>query len=134
MVSLSLLSSASIVGAGEPCCGITNIAGRLVTANETATGKTFQFQVIDQALMKSLQVGQKVHADFTTMKVSVQPDRLEPCCSIVSAAGGPAGTTKLPGVKLPTIYGAEPLLQRRRQCRPQRPAGPADGRLSWQCH
>lgn len=108
MVSLPLLTSASIVQASEPCCAITNIAGSLVTANETASGKTFQFQVNDRAALKSLRVGQKVHADFTTMKVSVRPDGAEPCCAIVSAAGGPAGTAKLPAVKLPTIHGAEP--------------------------
>ena len=108
LVSLHLLGSAFITEAGEPCCGITNIEGKLITANETATGKTFQFQVTDQVLLKSLRVDQKVHADFTTMKVSVQPDGSEPCCAIVSAAGGPAGTAKLPTVKLPTIAGAQP--------------------------
>lgn len=43
----------------QPCCSITAIAkGGLVSAKDTATGKTFQFQVSDQALMKSLRVGQ----------------------------------------------------------------------------
>lgn len=80
--------------AAQPCCSITNIAGGLVTAKETATGKTFQFQVTDPALMKSLRVGQKVYADFGTQRVSV--DGVQPCCSITSAAGA----------QLPTIQGA----------------------------
>ena len=82
--------------AGEPCCAITNIAGGLVTAKETVTGKTFQFQVTDSALMKSLRVGQKIYADFGTQRVSV--DGASPCCGIVSAAG----------VQMPTIHGLEP--------------------------
>lgn len=65
----------------DPCCNITAIGKRgLVTAKVTATGKTFQFQVTDQALMKSLRVGQKIYADFGTQKVSV--NGLEPCCAI----------------------------------------------------
>ncbi len=75
-------------------------------AQETATGKTFQFQVNDSALMKSLRVGQKTYADFGTQKVSV--DGATPCCGIVSAAGGPTGTDKLPQVQMPTIHAAEP--------------------------
>lgn len=91
----------------EPCYSVTGIAkGGLVTAKETATGKTFQFQVTDQALAKTLRVGQKVYADFGTQKVSV--DGATPCCGIVSAAGGPTGTAKLPGAQMPTIHAQEP--------------------------
>ena len=67
----------------SPCCNITAIAkGGLVTAKDTATGKTFQFQVSDQALMKSLRVGQQIYADFGTQKVSV--DGVAPCCNVTT--------------------------------------------------
>jgi hypothetical protein len=67
--------------AAVPCCGITAIGkGGLVTAKVEATGKSFQFQVTDPALMKSLQVGQQIYADFGTQKVSV--DGIGPCCAI----------------------------------------------------
>jgi hypothetical protein len=66
----------------------------------------FQFEVPDKALAKSLRVGQQIHADFTTMKVSVLPDGAAPCCGIVSVAGGPS--VKSTDVKMPTINGVEP--------------------------
>jgi Cu/Ag efflux protein CusF len=98
--------------AGDPCCGITGMAaGGLVTAQETATGKTFQFQVTDPALLKSLRMGQTIHADFTTMKVSVQPDGIEPCCNIASAASGPTGTAKLPNAPMPTMHRGDPCCR-----------------------
>ena len=82
--------------AAEACCSVVGMAkGGLVTAQVTATGKRFQFQVNDLALAKTLRIGQKIYADFGTQKVSV--DGSEPCCEIVSAAGGPTGAAKLPG-------------------------------------
>jgi Cu/Ag efflux protein CusF len=72
-----------------PCCAISalNISQKLVTAQDKA-GKTFQFQVLDAALLRSLKVGQAVFADFTTGKVRIHG--LEPCCGIVRPAE-PAG-------------------------------------------
>jgi hypothetical protein len=72
--------------AAEPCCNVTAIDSKTqtVTAKETRTGRTFQFKVADARLLTSLKVGQAVSANFTTMKVSVQPDAQEPCCSIVN--------------------------------------------------
>ena len=78
----------------EPCCNITSIAaGGLVTAQEHATGKIFQFQAKDQALMKSLRVGQNVYADFGTQQVSV--DGATPCCGIVSGTSAPTGAARI---------------------------------------
>lgn len=105
LLTLSAFSSGYAL---EPCCNITAIAGNLVSATETATGKPFQSHVPNQALAKSLRVGQKIHADFTSMKVSVQPDGAEPCCNIVSAADGAPSGAALPGIKTPTIHAAEP--------------------------
>jgi len=72
--------------ASEPCCSITALDARtqMVTARETRTGRTFQFKVADTRLLSALRIGQPVHADFKTMKVSVQPDALEPCCNVVN--------------------------------------------------
>jgi len=74
------------VDAGEPCCGITGIDARthMVTARETRTGRTFQFKVTDTRTFSALKVGQMVHADFTTMRVSLKPDGIEACCGIVN--------------------------------------------------
>ena len=78
--------------AAEPCCGITAIDAKsqTATARETKTGRTFQFRVADFKTASSLRVGQAVHADFKTMKVSVRPDAQEPCCAIVNVK--PAAT------------------------------------------
>jgi hypothetical protein len=43
----------------------------VVTAKETATGRAFQFQVKDAALLKSLKVGQKISADLNAMTVTM---------------------------------------------------------------
>ena len=74
-------------GAVEPCCNITAIDAKTqtVTASETSTRRTFQFKVADAKLLPSLKIGQAVHADFKTMKVSLNPDGASPCCAVVSA-------------------------------------------------
>src|SRR5687767_430932 len=96
--ALSLVSAAES-RAGEPCCSIVEIgASGVVTAREAATRRTFEFQV-DRRLLSTLKVGQPVHADFTTMRVSVQPDGSEPCCSIVSASPTAAPTGRSTGAQ-----------------------------------
>lgn len=87
----SLLASGA--WAGEVCCPITAIDPRtgVVTAREVKTGRKFQFKVTDAALLKSLKVGQKIDADFTTQKVSV--DGTAQCCDIVHTAP-PAGANR----------------------------------------
>jgi hypothetical protein len=83
------------VHGSEPCCSITSIAaGGLVTAQDRATGKSFQFHAKDQALMKSLHIGQNVYADFGTQQVSV--DGAAPCCGMVSGASAPTGAVRIP--------------------------------------
>jgi hypothetical protein len=79
----------------EPCCNITSIAaGGLVTAQDRATGKSFQFQAKDQALINSLHIGQNVYANFGTQQVSV--DGATPCCGMVSGASAPTGAVRIP--------------------------------------
>jgi len=73
-------------GASEPCCNITAIDAKTqtVTASETRTRRTFQFKVADTKALSTLEVGQPVHADFKTMKVSLNPDGAQPCCAVVN--------------------------------------------------
>ena len=75
----------------NPCCNITGIAGDLVTARETGSNRVFQFRVNDKALLSSLHIGQAIHADFGTQKVSV--DGAVPCCTIVSGTAPTAMST-----------------------------------------
>jgi Cu/Ag efflux protein CusF len=74
---------------GPPCCAITAIdsATGVVTAKENASGKLFQFKVADAALLKTLQAGQGIYANFGARKVSV--DGSASCCTIVSEAAAP---------------------------------------------
>jgi len=87
VLALGTLIGFAPADAGEPCCGITAIDAKtqIVTARETKTGRTFQFKVTDTKLLPSLKIGQAVHADFKTMKVSLDPDGVTPCCAVVSA-------------------------------------------------
>jgi hypothetical protein len=92
-IAAFLLGFAADSRAAAPCCGIVSVAGSgIVTARETATGRTFEFQVADRRMLATLKPGQPVHADFTKMRVSVEPDGLDPCCNIVSAAPAPTAT------------------------------------------
>ncbi|MGH7560741.1 MAG: hypothetical protein ACRENB_06960 [Gemmatimonadales bacterium] len=72
-----------------PCCGITgiNFTTRLVTAKINATGRTFQFEVTNQALLGSLKIGDKVWASGAARKAGLMPS--QPCCNIVGPL--PAG-------------------------------------------
>jgi len=93
-----LLAFAGESLAASPCCGIVSLdPSGAVSARETATGRTFEFQVADRRLLSTLKVGQPVHADFKTMKVSVHTDGLEPCCSIVSLA--PVANARASGIE-----------------------------------
>lgn len=85
-LALAMIAMPAASHAGEPCCGITAIDAKtqMVSARDMKTRRTFQFRVADLAALRALRVGQAVHADFTTMKVSVKPDGIEPCCGIVN--------------------------------------------------
>lgn len=77
---------AGVARAEDACCSITAIDARtgVVTAREAETNRKFQFKVTHSALLKSLKVGQKIYADFTTDKVSL--DGAGFCCTIVQSA------------------------------------------------
>jgi hypothetical protein len=67
----------------DPCCGIVSVdtVRGVATARDNTTGRTFDFRVVDPALLKSLS-GRSVFANFQTNQVSV--DGIAPCCTIVS--------------------------------------------------
>lgn len=73
----------------EPCCGITSVNTKtgLVTATDKTSGRVFQFQVTDAALIRTLKTGQSVAADFGAGKVTIHGGA--PCCFIVTAAPRP---------------------------------------------
>ena len=80
------------VNPASPCCGITaiNTQTGIVTAKENATGRIFTFKVTDASLLKSLQLGQGVYANFATRQVSL--DGKTACCTIVSVSLFPGVT------------------------------------------
>jgi hypothetical protein len=81
MASLAVAASAA-----EPCCAVTTVDARTqtVTAKDNATGRTFQFRVSNAAALASVKVGQAIHADFKTMRVSLEPDGGAPCCAVTN--------------------------------------------------
>jgi hypothetical protein len=71
------------VNPGESCCAITsiNVATGIVTARNTATGKTFRFRA-STAAARGFRVGQAVYANFAAAgRIGVTPSA--PCCEIV---------------------------------------------------
>jgi hypothetical protein len=87
-------------GAASTSCAITAMDARagIVTASEGARRRTFQFKVNDATLLRSLKVGQKVLADFTTGNVTLAAGQ-RPCCSIL-ATSSPLST---PGTGIKTV-------------------------------
>jgi hypothetical protein len=96
---------------GEPCCNITmiNVATQIVTAR-TQAGQTFQFNVPNAALLKTLRIGQAVSADFGSGKVRV--NSATPCCAIIKPAE-PVGK--------PAVKPAEPINTVKGQVKPADP-------------
>jgi type II secretory pathway pseudopilin PulG/Cu/Ag efflux protein CusF len=87
-LTLAIPSWPGSATAAEPTNGIiTAIDAKtgMVTAKEKATGRTFQFQVANQAALKGLKLGQAIHADFKSMKVSLELGA-PPCCGIAPLA------------------------------------------------
>jgi hypothetical protein len=83
VVALTLAFTAIAI---EPCCNVTAVDARTqtVTAKENATGRTFQFKLADAKALATVKVGQVIGADFTSMKVFLQPDAQEPCCNLTN--------------------------------------------------
>jgi hypothetical protein len=104
LVGLNLRANAA-----SPCCTVTGVNAKTgsVTAQETATGRTFQFQVTNAALLKTLHTGSPVFANFSAKQVSLNGSSV--CCAIVSlsAAGSQPQRVPVAGVtSAPSVAGA----------------------------
>jgi hypothetical protein len=55
----------------------------VVTVTDLKSKQTFQFQVMDPTLLRTLKVGQLVYPDFQNQKVSL--DGVNPCCPMVNS-------------------------------------------------
>lgn len=66
----------------KACCSVTAVqpAGGVVTARETASGRTFTFTARDRNLLRGMRVGQPVYANFDTRQVSLDGKTF--CCAI----------------------------------------------------
>lgn len=63
---------------------ITNIDRKgVVTVTDLKSKQTFQFQVTDPALLRTLKVGQLVYPDFPNQKVSLDGQTI--CCEMVNS-------------------------------------------------
>jgi len=69
-----------------PCCNVANVNVKtgMVTAKNNATGALLAFKVTDAKLLSSLQVGQRVYANYAAKQVSI--NGIVPCCNMASAA------------------------------------------------
>lgn len=78
------------------CCDITTIdkAKGVVSARERGSGRIVEFKVADSAVLQKLKVGQAVHANFNTKRVSVDGNTM--CCPITGVAAGSAVASKAP--------------------------------------
>jgi len=70
---------------GDPCCNIAAINAKtgIVTARDTASGKTFKFTVNDKGMLKGLRAGDAVDANFAAGQVAIRKYGASPCCFIV---------------------------------------------------
>src|SRR6266481_338863 len=93
------------------CCVVTavDVRNSVVTARETATGRTFQFKVDDPRLVGGLKIGQPVGADFQAQVAWIPPLPSRYRIKIVSAQAPPpppcATTTAVAFLKIDGIEG-----------------------------
>jgi Cu/Ag efflux protein CusF len=81
----NIVTVSSVSTAPAPCCSIAAVdaVAGMATGIEKATGRRFQFKVADWNTLTGLKIGQPIHANFKTMKVSLRSDGATPCCDIV---------------------------------------------------
>lgn len=84
-LSASLLAGEASAQPPRACCSITAIDARanVISARESATGNAFEFTARNRALLSQIRVGQAVHANFATQRVSL--DGRTVCCTITKA-------------------------------------------------
>ncbi len=103
LLLLAQILSTAPARAADTCCAITDINTKngVVSARETATGRQFRFRLTNPVLVRHINVGQGVQADFAAGKVTVVG--IDGRYPIIDTA--PAAT----GAKTPSM-GAQGLL------------------------
>ncbi len=76
----------------------------VVTVTDLRSKQTFQFQVMDPKLLRSLKVGQLVYPDFPNQKVSLDGRNL--CCTMINM---PSPAPLVEGNRLPNPGDPMPL-------------------------
>lgn len=107
VLALALLAISLSVHAASPCCTVTAIDARsgVITAKESATGRSFTFRLRDLNALRMLRVGQPVFANFAASEVSL--DGKSAGGQIIGVA--PAGGVADPGA--PASSHAAPVSQ-----------------------
>ena len=92
--------------AASPCCGVVSVDTRsgVVTAQDKATQRRFEFKVENAILLRRVQPGQAVTADMASGKATVEG--IAGQYNIVAAA---AGVAAVPPLSAPPLQAAAPL-------------------------
>ena len=79
----------------QPCCNVVRVdlASSIVTARDLATGYTFRVEVRSKKLISSLNVGDKVWANYTVKRVRLGATGDSLCCPILEPSA-PAAPRK----------------------------------------
>lgn len=130
-------SISSAAEAQEPCCKVVSVdlAKRLVTAQEKATGETLRFKVRDAALLRTLRAGmsfgvepeldalapgQRFSIRLATSHRRLQPRKAGQCCELLSDASDE------PAAAPPSTRAGGKTLTERRPSPPEASIRPPD--------
>ena len=113
------LLTGSPAWAASPCCGVVSVDTRsgIVTAQDKATQRRFEFKVENAILLRRIQPGQAVTADMAAGKVTI--DGIAGQYNIVAAAAGVAPAQPAPVAAAPGVAPVQPALP----TAPRAPAG-----------
>ena len=105
--------------AAAPCCGVVAVDTRsgVVTAQDKATQRRFEFKVENAILLRRIQPGQAVTADFAAGKATVEG--IAGQYNIVAAAAGIAAAQPAPAALAPGVAPVQPAVP----TAPRAPAG-----------
>ena len=113
------LMTVAPASAASPCCGVVSVDTRsgVVTAQDQATQRRFEFKVENAILLRRIQPGQAVSADMASGKVTI--DGIAGQYNIVAAAAGVAPAQPAPVAAAPSVAPVQPALP----TAPRAPAG-----------
>ncbi len=107
-ICAATLLTAAPAWAGEPCCAVVSVDTRsgIVSAQDRATQRRFEFKVENAILLRRIQPGQAVTADTASGKVTL--DGIAGQYNIVAAAAGVAPAQPSPQAPTAGVIGAAP--------------------------